>query len=174
METGGRHFDCAERYRNEQAVGEAMQGVFKAEAIKREDVFVQPEIWNTNRNPERVSPAFESELPATTDRLRGLLYYPYPFCRSRPWDEQDPRDEHGQVIYDSGVTALVETWRALEDLVDGGNCQIDRLVEDFITLERLKEIVAGFANQEQAAVQESSPIPISRNGTCSISAGNMG
>ena len=28
-------------------------------------------------------------------------------------DEQDPRDEHGQVIYDAGVT-LLETWQALE------------------------------------------------------------
>jgi diketogulonate reductase-like aldo/keto reductase len=29
LETGFRHFDCAERYRNEQAIGEAMQEVFK-------------------------------------------------------------------------------------------------------------------------------------------------
>jgi diketogulonate reductase-like aldo/keto reductase len=40
LEVGFRHFDCAERYRNEEAVGEAMQEVFKAGAIRREDVFV--------------------------------------------------------------------------------------------------------------------------------------
>ena len=40
LEVGFRHFDCAERYRNEEAVGEAMQEVFGAGAIRREDVFV--------------------------------------------------------------------------------------------------------------------------------------
>jgi len=40
LEAGFRHFDCAERYGNEQAVGDAMQEMFKAEAIQRKDVFV--------------------------------------------------------------------------------------------------------------------------------------
>jgi hypothetical protein len=31
LEVGFRHFDCSERYRNEQAVGDAMQEVFKQE-----------------------------------------------------------------------------------------------------------------------------------------------
>jgi len=30
LEVGFRHFDCSERYRNEQAVGDAMQEVFRA------------------------------------------------------------------------------------------------------------------------------------------------
>ena len=33
LEVGFRHFDCAERYRNEEAVGDAMQEVFKAGTI---------------------------------------------------------------------------------------------------------------------------------------------
>jgi diketogulonate reductase-like aldo/keto reductase len=33
LEVGFRHFDCAERYRNEQAVGDAMQEVIKAGTI---------------------------------------------------------------------------------------------------------------------------------------------
>jgi diketogulonate reductase-like aldo/keto reductase len=32
------------------------------------------------------------------------------------------RDEHGRIIYDAGVT-LLETWRALERLVDEGRCK---------------------------------------------------
>jgi diketogulonate reductase-like aldo/keto reductase len=43
------------------------------------------------------------------------------------------------VIYDSGVT-LVETWRALERLVDHGYCRSIGLSD--ITLEKLQEIVA--------------------------------
>src|SRR6201988_3669153 len=62
LEVGFRHFDCAERYRNEDAVGEAMQEVFEAGAIRREDVFVTTKLWNTNHRPERVAPAFEASL----------------------------------------------------------------------------------------------------------------
>src|SRR5580692_1352733 len=54
LEAGFRHLDCAERYRNEEAVGEAMQEVFTAGTIRREDVFVTTKLWNTNHRPERV------------------------------------------------------------------------------------------------------------------------
>ncbi len=132
LEVGFRHFDCAERYRNETAIGEAMQEVFKAGAIKREEVFVTTKLWNTNHRPERVRSAFD----ASRRRLQidyvdcYVIHTPFAF---QPGDEQDPRDEHGQVIYDSGLT-LVETWRALENLVDGGQCKSIGLSD--ITLEK--------------------------------------
>jgi diketogulonate reductase-like aldo/keto reductase len=53
LEVGFRHFDCAERYRNEEAIGEAMREGFKAGTIRREDVFVTTNLWNTNHRPER-------------------------------------------------------------------------------------------------------------------------
>ena len=45
---------------NEQAVGDAMQDVFKVGAIGRKDVFVTTKLWNNNHRPERVAPAFEA------------------------------------------------------------------------------------------------------------------
>ena len=108
LEVGFRQFDCAERYRNEDAVGAAMAEAFEAGTARREDVFVATKLWNTNHRPERVKPAFEASLR----RLRldyadcYLIHTPFAF---QPGDEQDPRDERGQVIYDPGVT-LVETW----------------------------------------------------------------
>src|ERR1700761_4748349 len=60
LEVGYRHFDCAERYRNEDVVGEAMRDAFKAGIVRREDVFVTTKLWNTNHRPERVAPAFEA------------------------------------------------------------------------------------------------------------------
>jgi diketogulonate reductase-like aldo/keto reductase len=153
LEAGFRHFDCAERYRNEAAVGEAMQEVFTAGAIRREDVFVTTKLWNTNHRPERVARAFEASL----QRLRidyadsYLIHTPFAF---RPGDEQDPRDATGQVIYDPGVT-LVETWHALERLVDDGKCRSIGLSD--IGLERLAEVVAA-ARIKPAVVQvESHP-----------------
>jgi alcohol dehydrogenase (NADP+) len=121
LEAGFRHFDCAERYRNEREVGEALQAGLAAEAIGREDIFVTTKLWNSNHRPERVEPAFDASL----DRLRlkyldlYLMHTPFAF---QPGDEQDPRDENGNVIYDHGVT-LLDTWRAMENLVDGGKCR---------------------------------------------------
>ena len=153
LEVGFRHLDCAERYRNEAAVGDAIQEAFKARTLQREDLFVTTKLWNTNHRPERVKPAFD----ASRRRLQldyvdcYLIHTPFAF---RPGDEQDPRDEHGQVIYDSGIT-LVETWRALERLVDDGHCKAIGLSD--ITLEKLREIVA-VARIKPAVVQvESHP-----------------
>jgi diketogulonate reductase-like aldo/keto reductase len=50
---------------------------------------------------------------------------------------QDPRDSNGNVIYDKGVT-LLETWGALEKLVEEGKCKAIGLSD--IGLEKLKEI----------------------------------
>jgi hypothetical protein len=62
LEAGFRHFDCAERYRNEREVGEALQAGLPAGGIAREDTFVTTKLWNTNHRPERVEPAFEASL----------------------------------------------------------------------------------------------------------------
>ena len=121
LEAGFRHFDCAERYRNESEVGEALQTGMADLGIAREDLFITTKLWNTNHRPERVQQAFEGSLK----RLRldyvdfYLTHSPFAF---QPGDEQDPRDENGNVIYDNGIT-LLDTWRALEDLVDGGKCR---------------------------------------------------
>jgi diketogulonate reductase-like aldo/keto reductase len=153
LETGFRHFDCAERYRNEAAVGDALQAAFRAGTVRREDVFITTKLWNTNHRPERVKAAFDGSRRRlqieTIDCY--LIHTPFAF---RPGDEQDPRDERGQVIYDSGVT-LVETWQALERLVDDGQCKAIGLSD--VTLEKLREIVA-VARIKPAVVQvESHP-----------------
>lgn len=138
LEAGFRHLDCAERYRNEEAVGDALQEAFKAGTLQRRDLFVTTKLWNTNHRPERVKPAFD----ASRRRLQVndidcyIIHTPFAF---QPGDEQDPRNERGQVIYDSGVT-LAETWGALERLVDEGHCKAIGLSD--ITLEKLREIVA--------------------------------
>src|SRR5271154_3071177 len=153
LEVGFRHLDCAERYRNEEAVGDAMQEAFTAGTIRREDIFVTTKLWNSNHRPERVKPAFDGSCR----RLQidyvdcYIIHTPFAF---QPGEEQDPRDERGQVIYDSGVT-LVDKWRALERLVDEGRCKSIGLSD--VNLEKLREVVAA-ARIKPAVVQvESHP-----------------
>ena len=121
LEAGFRHFDAAERYRNEKEVGEALRAGMAAEGISREDVFVTTKLWNSNHRPERVQPAFEGSLGRLgLDYLDlYLIHTPFAF---KPGEEQDPRDENGNVIYDQEVT-LLDTWRAMESLVDSGKCR---------------------------------------------------
>ncbi len=136
LEAGFRALDTAERYRTEKEVGEAMQEVFKAGKIRRKEVFVATKLWNTNHRPERVRPAFEaSRTKLQVDYLDlYLIHTPFAF---RPGDEQDPRDASGKVIYDKAVT-LLETWGAMEDLVDEGTCKAIGLSD--VNLEQVKEI----------------------------------
>lgn len=153
LEAGFRHFDCAERYRNEREVGEALQAGLATGKIAREDIFVTTKLWNSNHRPDRVEPAFEASL----DRLQlsyldlYLIHTPYAF---QPGDEQDPRDQDGNVIYDDGVS-LLDTWRAMESLVERGKCRAIGLSD--ISLEGLLPIYES-AGIKPAVVQvESHP-----------------
>jgi diketogulonate reductase-like aldo/keto reductase len=118
VKVGFRHLDAAERYRNEADVGAALRELFDDATVRRDELFVTTKLWNNNHRPERV----KSALQASLDRLGldtvdlYLVHTPFAF---KPGDDQDPRDPHGAVIYDDGVT-LEETWAAMESLVDEG------------------------------------------------------
>ena len=148
LEAGFRHFDCAERYRNEREVGYALQAGLAAGGIGREEIFVTTKLWNSNHRPERVEPAFEASL----DRLRldyldlYLIHTPFAF---QPGDEQDPRDQNGNILYDQGIT-LLDTWRAMENLVDHGKCRAIGLSD--IGLDELLAVYE-FARIKPAVVQ---------------------
>lgn len=121
IEAGFRHFDCAERYKNEREVGVGFKEGMASAKISRKDLFITTKLWNTNHRPDRVAPALKGSL----ERL-GLSYVdlylthtPFAF---KPGDEQDPRDKNDNIIYDKDVT-LLDTWRALESLVDSGKCR---------------------------------------------------
>jgi diketogulonate reductase-like aldo/keto reductase len=118
VEVGFRHLDAAERYRNEADVGAALTDLFAAGTVRREDLFVTTKLWNNNHRPERVKPALQASLSRLGLDAVDLYLVHTPFA-FQPGDDQDPRDPHGAVVYDDGVT-LEETWAAMEALVDEG------------------------------------------------------
>jgi alcohol dehydrogenase (NADP+) len=148
LEVGFRHLDGAEAYRNEDVVGHAISEAIEEGTVRREDLFVTTKLWNNNHRPERVKPAIEASLRRLQlDYLDCyLIHTPFAF---QPGDEQYPKGEDGLPLYDTGVT-LLETWRAMERLVDEGKCKSIGLSD--IRLEQVREIVA-HARIKPAVVQ---------------------
>jgi diketogulonate reductase-like aldo/keto reductase len=118
VEVGFRHLDAAERYRNEAEVGAALKELFAAGTVRRDELFVTTKLWNNNHRPERVKPALQASLNRLGLDAVDLYLVHTPFA-FQPGDDQDPRDAHGAVRYDDGVT-LEDTWTAMESLVDEG------------------------------------------------------
>ena len=153
LDTGFRHLDCAERYRNEEQVGEAIGESIRGGSFNRPDLFVTTKLWNSNHRPERVKPAFE----ASRSRLQldyidlYLMHTPFAF---QPGDNQDPRDADGNVIYDNGVT-LMDTWRAMEGLLDSGKLKAIGLSD--VSLEQVQEVVESGTVKPAVVQVESHP-----------------
>jgi len=153
LEVGYRHFDCAERYKNEREVGEALKSAFDAGIVKRNDLFMTTKLWNTNHRPERVLPAFEASLKrlGLDDLDLYLAHTPFAF---QAGDEPDPRDAAGNIIYDKGVT-LLDTWQAMERLVSDGKCGAIGLSD--IKLEQLAPLYEAVTIKPAVVQVESHP-----------------
>ena len=153
LEAGFRHFDCAERYRNEEQVGEAIQESLRKGLLTREDLFITTKLWNSNHRPGRVQPAFESSrIKLQSDYIDlYLIHTPFAF---QPGDNQDPRDQNGNVVYDNSIS-LMDTWGAMEALVESGKCKAIGLSD--VGLEQLRQVFQS-ARIKPAVVQvESHP-----------------
>lgn len=153
LDTGFRHIDCAERYGNEEHVGAAIREAIQSGSVTRGDLFITTKLWNNNHRPERVQPAFEASLAKLQVEYVDLYLMHTPFA-FQPGDTQDPTDSNGKVIYDKGVT-LMETWRAMESLVDGGKCKAIGLSD--VLIHHVKEVFAAARIKPAAVEVESHP-----------------
>ena len=134
-------------------MGEALRAGLAAAAITREDIFVTTKLWNTNHRPERVAPAFEASLDRLGLKYLDLYLIHTPFA-FQAGDEQDPRDQNGNLLYDRGVT-LLETWSAMESLVDRGRCRAIGLSD--ISLHQLLPIYESARNKPAVVQVEAHP-----------------
>ena len=89
LEVGFRQFDCAERYRNEAAVGEAFQQMFQAGKVRREEVFIGTKLWNNNHRPERVRPASKRASGDSSSNMPTFM----PFILRSPSNPETSRTQ---------------------------------------------------------------------------------
>ncbi len=123
---GYRHFDSACDYGNETAVGEGLQKIVSEGICRREEMWVTSKLWNTYHRPEHVAPALKRTLSdLKLDYLDlYLIHFPIatqyiPFeTRYPPGWFYDPSEPQPSMRMDQ--VPIIETWRAMESLVDVG------------------------------------------------------
>ncbi len=105
IECGFRHIDTASLYHNEKEVGEGIAAALKTTGLRREDIFVTTKVWNTERGYGRTLRSFEQSLKALNFDYIDLFLIHWPAVPSQ---------------YECWKELNLETWRALEKLVDDG------------------------------------------------------
>ncbi|KAI0889740.1 Aldo/keto reductase [Annulohypoxylon maeteangense] len=102
LSLGYDHIDAAHIYRNEDETG---KGIADAN-VDRRYIWVTSKLWNTDHQPDRVEPAIRQSLSDLgLDYLDlYLMHWPVAFV---PGDGTELDRE----------TSIVDTWRAMEDLV---------------------------------------------------------
>ncbi|CEP15291.1 hypothetical protein [Parasitella parasitica] len=124
LDTGYRHLDCAYVYRNEDEVG---QGI-RESGVPRNEIFITSKLWNTHHRKEYVKSAVKASLKALGLEYLDLylVHWPVSFVNTGKPEETPvvptldyliPK-KNGQVQLEE-VDSL-ETWKAMEELVDEG------------------------------------------------------
>ncbi|XP_053081181.1 prostaglandin F synthase 1-like isoform X4 [Acinonyx jubatus] len=107
IDVGYRHFDSAYLYLNEEEIGRAIRKKITDGSVKREDIFYTSKVWGTFLRPELVRTSLEislSKLQLSYVDLY-LIHIPIPL---KPGEELFPKDEHGELIFDT--VDLCATW----------------------------------------------------------------
>ena len=119
LKVGYRHIDCAAIYGNEKEVGVALAAALGS-GMRRKDVFVTSKLWNSEHAPEHVRAACVQTLADLQLEYLDLyiIHWPQQMAKTAGSTAAIPKDADGNVKY--AYVPLLETWRALEALVDEG------------------------------------------------------
>jgi aldehyde reductase len=118
IKAGYRHLDFAHVYQNEREIGGALKEAFDSGLVKREDLFITGKLWNSDHEVEIVSQACDHSLGNLGLDYFDLYLIHFPVAwkhtglATPSWGSSE-----------LGDTSLIDTWRAMEKLVDAGKCR---------------------------------------------------
>eukprot|EP00009_Paramoeba_aestuarina_P011991 CAMPEP_0201538096 /NCGR_PEP_ID=MMETSP0161_2-20130828/66636_1 /ASSEMBLY_ACC=CAM_ASM_000251 /TAXON_ID=180227 /ORGANISM="Neoparamoeba aestuarina, Strain SoJaBio B1-5/56/2" /LENGTH=359 /DNA_ID=CAMNT_0047944763 /DNA_START=83 /DNA_END=1159 /DNA_ORIENTATION=- len=138
VQNGYRMIDTANDYGNEPDIGDALvELIEKDKTVKREELFIQSKLWNTNHRKDHV----RGDLMATLEELKTpyldsfIIHWPQACpatpggalalrrdgCYTKPEKEGGLFPLGDDKRYSTDVEShYLETWRAMEQLVDEG------------------------------------------------------
>ncbi len=117
VSAGYRHIDCAAVYGNEDAIGAALQELFRS-GLRREELWIVSKLWNDRHAEEDVVPACRKSLAdLQLDYLdMYLVHWPFP-NHHPPGCSADSRSPNAKPYIHEN---FMKTWRQMERLVDLG------------------------------------------------------
>jgi len=119
IDIGFRHLDCAWIYGNEDEVGAAIKNKISQGVVKREDLFITSKLWNTFHRPELAPKCLNETLQKLGVSYLDLYLIHWPVSL-KPGDNPAPKDEKGNIIFDTPSVNLKATWGAMEQFVKEG------------------------------------------------------
>jgi len=120
LQNGYNHIDCAMVYNNEPEIGLALKKSIGKD-IQRSDLWVTSKLWNSFHHPDHVEQSLRTTLKDLgLDYLDlYLIHWPHAFeFRGYGPENFFPKKEDGTMV--SGHVDYLDTWKALENLVDLG------------------------------------------------------
>lgn len=114
---GYRHFDCASVYGNEHMIGESFKEIILS-GIKREELWITSKLWNDMHAPDDVIASCKKTLTdLQLDYLDlFLIHWPFPNFHAPGCDVTARNPDAKPYIHQ----IYMQTWRAMEQLVDQG------------------------------------------------------
>ena len=126
IEYGYRHFDSACDYGNEIQTGEGLAAALANGAVKREDLWITSKLWNSYHRREHVRPALEKSLHDLQLDYLDLYLVHFPIASKYvPIEKRYPpgwffEPDAATPVVEPDRVPIIETWRAMEDLVKAG------------------------------------------------------
>jgi len=121
IELGYRHIDAAWAYPTQRAVGEGIA----ASKIPREELFITTKVWNTHHRPDLATASVNKSLEQLKTDYVDLVLIHWPATLAPRPVADDPANELKFPVEDGKLVVIkdhdiMETYRALEALVDAG------------------------------------------------------
>ncbi|MDR1652685.1 MAG: aldo/keto reductase [Prevotellaceae bacterium] len=109
LRAGYRHIDCAQMYKNEREVGQALDYAFRFGIVKRSEIFITSKLWNSDHAPARVEEAINRSLANLQLKYLDLYLIHWPVAQKEGTEFPSKPDD----LLPIAQISLAQTWRAM-------------------------------------------------------------